>query len=675
MRIHTSLAVAVMAFNIHEGTSSSKTDNDKGGRQKSPDFDDGKGDSEGSCGLYMATSSTSLADEHKWGVYAGKNIDAESPIGFGDLAIHTFQLMANNIWMDPSTEEIENDLDTNHLANIVDWFEQYVWVPNSSGGQFEIFDTNYGAKIVTAIPGTGMIGGYNTKLINADWNHSSAYHREAWNEFPGEAHPGRGAYSNYFNMELASTEVIPAGREIFIEFGENWEDETEKTKETLTKEDYEKVDKTVEKMVEFFDKHDSKLDSESKQKIYEFLREDVMKAAAGADKAHQIKNMLPNDPAELQKVLNEGGTMASNAPGTVRPLEWLEKNGLCMDNIKPGPSTIPYAGRGAFANRDIKMGNLVAPVPLIHIPDEGILDMHPIDAYVTNSEQVEDEDEDPNYMFIRDSNDVEGIQLLLNYCWGHPHSSTLFFPAGAVVNYINHAPSKDRVNAKMVWSEHTENYEDLFKEELEGLSPLGKLVIEIVATKDIGEGEEVFIDYGDEWQEAWDRHVKKWNENKEDSWPKLALDFNQEHKTKPFRTIDDEPYPDNVMLKCFLMVKKSSGETDSEGRKIRFWAEAESGKTNIVSNNLFDCEIMSHQETSTGHSYDILWDSGKSVTVVQGVPHKAIVLIDQTAKGDQHMWNSFRHYISIGDIFPKIWRDLQEDYEEEEEITYNEGEL
>lgn len=217
MRIRTSLAVAVMTVNIHEGTSSSKTDNDKGGRQKSPDFDDGKGDSEGSCGLYMATSSTSLADEHKWGVYAGKNIDAKSPIGFGDLAIHTFELMANNIWMDPSTEEIMDDLDTNHLANIVDWFEQYVWVPNSSGGQFEIFDTSYGAKIVTAIPGTGMIGGYNPKLINADWNHSSAYHREAWNEFPGEAHPGRGAYSNYFNMELASTEVIPAGREIFIE--------------------------------------------------------------------------------------------------------------------------------------------------------------------------------------------------------------------------------------------------------------------------------------------------------------------------------------------------------------------------------------------------------------------------------------------------------------------------
>ena len=42
-----------------------------------------------------------------------------------------------------------------------------------------------------------------------------------------------------------------------------------------------------------------------------------------------------------------------------------------MDNIKGGSSTpssqIPDAGRGAFANRPIPKGSLVAPAPLIHI--------------------------------------------------------------------------------------------------------------------------------------------------------------------------------------------------------------------------------------------------------------------------------------------------------------------
>ncbi|MGK3740743.1 MAG: hypothetical protein ACI90V_007593 [Bacillariaceae sp.] len=201
-------------------TSSEKIDSG-GGRQRSPDFDDVKDadDDDSKCGLYLATSSTSNPDEEqtKWGVYAGKDIESDSPIGYGDLAIHTFHLMANNIWMDTETKEIMDDLDKNELANIVDWFEQFVWVPNSSGGQYELDDTNNGAKIVTAVPGTGALGAYNPKMTNADWNHSSAYHRDAWNEYPEEAHPGRGAYTNYFGLELASKEVIPAGREIFVE--------------------------------------------------------------------------------------------------------------------------------------------------------------------------------------------------------------------------------------------------------------------------------------------------------------------------------------------------------------------------------------------------------------------------------------------------------------------------
>ena len=159
-----------------------------------------------------------------------------------------------------------------------------------------------------------------------------------------------------------------------------------------------------------------------------------------------------------------------------------------------------------------------------------------------------------------------------------------------------------------------------------------------------------------------------------------ALDFNQLHRTEPFRTADDEPYPDNVMVKCFLMVKKPSGdeiEIDSEGRKIRVWSEADSGKSNIVSNNLFDCDIKSREETSEGYSYDVLWDSGRSITVVKGVPHKAIVILDRPEEGDQHIWNSFRHYISMGDIFPNSWKDLGP-YDEEESYDaskHDEGEL
>merc|ERR1719464_177600 len=258
----------------------------------------------------------------------------------------------------------------------------------------------------------------------------------------------------------------------------------------------------------------------------------------------------------------------------------------------------------------------------------------------------------------------------MNYCYGHPESSMLLFPTGAVASYINHS-QKEKVNAKMVWSDHPNNHKDWLDEELKSFNPMGGLVIEIVATKNIKEGEEVLIDYGDEWQDAWDRHVDEWNRNKENSWPLRALDLNQIHKKKAYRTKFEEPYPENVMLKCFLMVKRPTTDDkigdviqeDEKGRKIRIWSESDSGKTNIVSNNLFDCEIMSYEETSAGHSYNILWSSGSTETIVKGVPHKAIVFLDKPEEGDQHIWNSFRHYISMGDIFPKKWRDLYRDSE------------
>ena len=125
------------------------------------------------------------------------------------------------------------------------------------------------------------------------------------------------------------------------------------------------------------------------------------------------------------------------------------------------------------------------------------------------------------------------------------------------------------------------------------------------------------------------------------------------------------------------MIKKGSEqiEEDSEGRKLRDWSEADSGLTNIVANNLFDCTIKSHTETPEGHKYDVLWEGAKSTTVVRGVPHKAIVLLDAPELGDQHIWNSFRHYISMGDLFPEAWKDIGKDTADESDASHDGGEL
>eukprot|EP00957_Ditylum_brightwellii_P178972 13633463-Ditylum_brightwellii.AAC.1 len=53
---------------------------------------------------------------------------------------------------------------------------------------------------------------------------------------------------------------------------------------------------------------------------------------------------LPSDPNDIPKAIKLGTAMLS-VPNVVRTSEWLEKNGQCLDNIRPGQSTLEQAGR------------------------------------------------------------------------------------------------------------------------------------------------------------------------------------------------------------------------------------------------------------------------------------------------------------------------------------------
>ena len=261
-----------------------------------------------------------------------------------------------------------------------------------------------------------------------------------------------------------------------MDFGENWADD--ETDDDLTTEDFERIDETIEKMIEFYKKHDAELDNDSKIQIYQFLTKDVMTAAVGMKKARLVAGLLPPHPQDLHKVKEAGGALKFSEPAVYRKPEWLQQYGRCMDNIQPGPSTIPHAGRGAFATRKIPAGGLVAPVPLVHIPDATIFDMHE----VTMAEDGE---------FVRESDEPIHQQLLVNYLYGHPDSSMVFYPTGAVASFINH--NVEKANAKLVWSDHPNNEkmwfflppDELLQEENLHMG----LLMEVVATKDIAPGE------------------------------------------------------------------------------------------------------------------------------------------------------------------------------------------
>jgi hypothetical protein len=89
-------------------------------------------------------------------------------------------------------------------------------------------------------------------------------------------------------------------------------------------------------------------------------------------------------------------------------VEWLQKYGWCIDNLRVGQSTIADAGRGAFARRSFQAGEVVVPVPLQSFKDRAVFQ-------VTQPEQ-----------------------LYVNYCLQPKNSKMIFYPYGPIFNLINH---------------------------------------------------------------------------------------------------------------------------------------------------------------------------------------------------------------------------------------------
>ena len=208
---------------------------------------------------------------------------------------------------------------------------------------------------------------------------------------------------------------------------------------------------------------------------------------------------LPQDVSVMEFVADHG-VKYSEYQRSIKSIEWLEEHGTCIDNLRPGRSTIAQAGRGAFAHRDIAKDAVIAPVPLIHA-DRSIFYMYNAieESYPDSSEYQPNHEQQPIHQ-----------QLLLNYCFGHRDTQVLLCPYGVNVALVNH--SKEKANAKIEWSnKSTRHPEWLMQHPSEWIVEMtAGLAFDLVATRDIRQGEEVLIDYGDEWEQAWQAHVEQW---------------------------------------------------------------------------------------------------------------------------------------------------------------------
>jgi hypothetical protein len=436
--------------------------------------------------------------------------------------------------------------------------------------------------------------------------------------------------------------------------------------DTIHRYDYEIADELVDALVSLLEKFPA-LSLDLQEDIIDFMLQKVLQTAIGAN-AKVVNSLIPASPRKLKKVKEVGGTFLYRYQDMIKSDRWFHENGFCLDAIRQDISMIPNAGRGAFATRDIKKGETITVSPMLHIADREMLDMYPI---IT----VHDEVSDQMINDYDDTNGPIGQQLIMNYAFGHSESSMLLVPVGPQAMLLNHG--KDSANAYVTWSRKRNDviqmnklYLDYSVEQMAAVTDV-VVVMKVVALRDIKEGEEITLDYGDSWQKAWEEYESDWKTHLEGKdHPLKAEDMRAMYKEKPFETVYtlvDNPYPENVHLACFLETKSRPSGTlmthQKHGWEITDFEDPVNEDS--IDGNFFFKVVVLGREEAPGFFFNYtvrarIGTGDKDIEDVLNVPHASCTFVDKPYTSDIHLPRSFRHYIGILDTqFPSNWRDLR----------------
>lgn len=557
------------------------------------------------CGVWLAPSTIPGAG---LGMFAGRDFARNDVVTQGDIVIPLSEI----------------DWHNGFNLNFFLW-EEYTWSHNSFPHMTE--ENGYQSGLQGCSPGIGAAINCDLPLVNVI---------DSWTKIGSDLHrkssPGAGASTPYHDRKSLATRSIVAGEELYIDYGENYFETRDYIYGLMPmRRHYREADKLVKRYQRF---RDSKL-AEIPEELRDGVEKDLWDLMTSWPFETRMMNALPEKHNEIDDIMDLGGTQWRNYRRSIRKLEWLEKNGQCMDNIKPGKSKIPNAGRGAFASRFIPKGDLVSPAPLIHIKDKQELVMY----------DVAPEGEDG--LVRRNASRPIHHQLLLNYVFGHQNSTVLLSPYGMLSSLINH--SREKANTRIQWTNMTmRNPEWLAMHPDRWTSNKHSgLQFDFVALRDIQANEEILIDYGPEWEAAWKEHVRTWKK------PPLADEYTAAYDLQ--RDLDgelpteyyDKGIGEHINVFCHEHFRLLSGLQPSEEdyhrcRPAFKWKTAQ-GETRYLVElyYLYDDGNQTFLIVS-----DILFDVPRSVFHFEDAPYTR----------DHQMPFSFRHEMMIpDDIFPKSW--------------------
>ncbi len=246
-------------------------------------------------------------------------------------------------------------------------------------------------------------------------------------------------------------------------------------------------------------------------------------------------------------------------------------------------------------------------------------------------------------------------------------------------------------------------------------------MLEFIALRDIQPGEEVLINYGDEWQKAWDEHVKNWEPvppegdyNNLTLWTKTSeassgegyvrAELLNEDKETPLKTVEEQaedPYPHSIQINCKVNVNHRSAylfEIETAPFFSRNWEESTDFPADKEERHTHKCNVTERyekgdreeeedssddidepdddeEEGDEKHVYFytveieavkpfVGSEDGDAITEkheIEYVPRCAIEFVNMRYTSDVFLKASFRHEMMLPDgIFPEAWRNRRE---------------
>ena len=560
------------------------------------------------CQLYVAPSTIPNSG---LGIFTAVPLKANDTIGYGDVILPLIELEFHQ-----GTEDFFHP------------FSEYMWDASAFGMELE---SDVPTLVNAFAPGLDAMMNCNMALINVErgdfvYDDDVGGHR-------GES-PSAGSMTPYHNYKYIAKYDVPAGGELFRDYGDRWfTSRKEEFGLIPLKGDYLEA----ERLLKAFGKLQDRLN------LPDTMRRDLHSILATFPLESRVTNAFPREYAQMNVVVEKSMRELHQLNAT-RSLDELGAVGRCLDNIRHDESTLQDAGRGAFATRFIPKDTIVTGSPVMHVPDDELAEMY--DTYF-------DEDMDAT---VRDPDAFLGYQLWFNYCMSHPNTTIMLCPYGSGIGYMNH--DKELANIRIQWAPHGKvaHNESWFLKSPQEMEHewTGHLGMDYVAIRDIEEGEELFLDYGKEWEETWEEHYEEWEPTDEDEFYISAAQWNKRNAKHVLRTEKEQEinrYPPNLMMRCHPFVYDENSRRSIKAKNAKeLWPSWEKGHP---------CQVFSRTQTDDGkyvYTVQLFQEDHNEAVTRRRVERRLIAMIDQPFTTNLHMLGRFRHYIGIPDeMMPDAW--------------------